>query len=125
MLLTRGPEAQLPRGSTLDIVLERDLTLEGDQVRFTDVGTPRPSRRRRRASNKIRRGTPIAEFLRENFSGIRSFARFHETHGAEARPIHADTLFRDPVANQPRGNGSQQDSAAKMSCGDQQSFHVR
>ena len=38
VLLTRGPEAQLPRGSTLDIVLERDSTLEGDQVRFTDVG---------------------------------------------------------------------------------------
>jgi type IV secretion system protein VirB10 len=29
VLLTRGPEAQLPRGSTLDIELERDLTLEG------------------------------------------------------------------------------------------------
>ena len=42
VLLTRGPEAQLPRGSTLDIVLERDLSLEGDQVRFTDVGTSTP-----------------------------------------------------------------------------------
>jgi hypothetical protein len=42
VLLTRGPEAQLPRGSTLDIVLERDLSLEGDQVRFTDVGSSTP-----------------------------------------------------------------------------------
>jgi hypothetical protein len=42
ILLTRGPEAQLPRGSTLDIVLERDLSLEGDQVRFTDVGNSSP-----------------------------------------------------------------------------------
>lgn len=38
VLLTRGPDAHLPRGSTLDIVLERDLSLEGDQVRYTDVG---------------------------------------------------------------------------------------
>ena len=38
VLLTRGPDAHLPRGSTLDIVLERDLTLEGDQIRYTDVG---------------------------------------------------------------------------------------
>jgi hypothetical protein len=38
VLLTRGPDAHLPRGSTLDIVLERDLTLEGDQLRYTDVG---------------------------------------------------------------------------------------
>ena len=42
VLLTRGPEAQLPRGSTLDIVLERDLTLEGDQIRYTDVGSSSP-----------------------------------------------------------------------------------
>ncbi len=42
VLLTRGPEAQLPRGSTLDIVLERDLSLEGEQVRFTDVGNSSP-----------------------------------------------------------------------------------
>jgi hypothetical protein len=49
VLLTRGPEAHLPRGSTLDIVLERDLSLEGDQLRYTDVGqfspiTPPPAR---------------------------------------------------------------------------------
>jgi len=42
VLLTRGPEAQLPRGSTLDVVLEHDLTLERDQVRFSDVGTSTP-----------------------------------------------------------------------------------
>jgi hypothetical protein len=42
VLLTRGPEAQLPRGSTLDIVLERDLSLEGDQIRYQDVGNFSP-----------------------------------------------------------------------------------
>ena len=29
VLLTRGPEAELPRGSTMDVVLERALTLDG------------------------------------------------------------------------------------------------
>jgi hypothetical protein len=42
VLLTRGPDAHLPRGSTLDIVLERDLSLEGDQIRYTDVGNFSP-----------------------------------------------------------------------------------
>jgi hypothetical protein len=42
VLLTRGPEAQLPRGSTLDIVLERDLSLDGDQVHFATVGASSP-----------------------------------------------------------------------------------
>jgi hypothetical protein len=49
VLLTRGPEAQLPRGSTLDIVLERDLLLDANQIRCTDLGqsspiTPPPAR---------------------------------------------------------------------------------
>jgi type IV secretion system protein VirB10 len=49
ILLTRGPEAQLPRGSTLDVVLEHALTLESDQVQYRHVGdsspiTPPPSR---------------------------------------------------------------------------------
>lgn len=34
VLLTRGPEAQLPRGTNLDIVLERDLTLDGSQIQY-------------------------------------------------------------------------------------------
>ena len=38
VLLTRGPEAQLPRGSTLDIVIERDLTLDSSYLDFDDVG---------------------------------------------------------------------------------------
>src|SRR5215469_3450751 len=29
VLLTRGPEAELPRGSTMDVVLEHELTLDG------------------------------------------------------------------------------------------------
>jgi hypothetical protein len=48
VLLTRGPEAQLPRGSTLDIVLEHALTLEGSQIQYRHTGefspiTPPPA----------------------------------------------------------------------------------
>src|ERR1700758_4378934 len=49
ILLTRGPEAQLPRGSTLDIVLEHALMLDSDQIQFRHAGdfspiTPPPGR---------------------------------------------------------------------------------
>jgi type IV secretion system protein VirB10 len=49
ILLTRGPEAELPRGSTLDIVIERDLALDSSYIQFTGTGvaqpiTPPPSR---------------------------------------------------------------------------------
>jgi type IV secretion system protein VirB10 len=40
VLLTRGPEAQIPRGSTLDIVLERDLTLDSGYLDFDGTGRP-------------------------------------------------------------------------------------
>jgi hypothetical protein len=40
VLLSRGPEAQLPRGSSLDLVLERDLQLEADQIHYSNVGQP-------------------------------------------------------------------------------------
>jgi hypothetical protein len=40
VLLTRGPEAELPRGSTLDIELEHDLYLEANQIQFTNLGPP-------------------------------------------------------------------------------------
>jgi hypothetical protein len=42
ILLTRGPEAELPRGSTLDIVLEHNLTLDGNQIRYSNVGESSP-----------------------------------------------------------------------------------
>ncbi len=42
VMLTRGPEAELPRGSTMDIVLERDLTLDGSQIQFTNLGQAQP-----------------------------------------------------------------------------------
>ena len=42
VLLTRGPEAELPRGSTLDVVLERDLSLDGSQIQFTTLGNAQP-----------------------------------------------------------------------------------
>lgn len=49
VLLTRGPEAQLPRGSALDIVLEHSLMLESDQIQYRHAGdfspiTPPPAR---------------------------------------------------------------------------------
>src|SRR5271170_753770 len=49
ILLTRGPEAELPRGSTLDVVLEHDLQLEAAQINYHDLGrelpvTPQPYR---------------------------------------------------------------------------------
>ena len=38
VLLTRGPELQLPRGTTLDVSLDRPLYLDADKVQFTDPG---------------------------------------------------------------------------------------
>src|SRR5262249_46537124 len=38
VLLTRGPEATIPRGSALDIVLERELTLDSSYLGFDTVG---------------------------------------------------------------------------------------
>lgn len=42
VLLTRGPDAQLPRGSTLDIVIERDLYLDGGMLGFRNTGRAQP-----------------------------------------------------------------------------------
>jgi hypothetical protein len=42
VLLSRGPEAELPRGSTMDIVLEHELTLDGSQIQFTNLGQAQP-----------------------------------------------------------------------------------
>ena len=38
VLLTRGPELELPRGTTVDVVLDRALYLDADKVQFTDPG---------------------------------------------------------------------------------------
>ncbi len=38
ILLTRGPEAELPRGTTLDAVLDRPMYLDADKVQFTSPG---------------------------------------------------------------------------------------
>ncbi len=38
VMLTRGPELELPRGSSLDIVLDRALYLDASKVNFTDPG---------------------------------------------------------------------------------------
>ncbi|MGC0772692.1 MAG: hypothetical protein WB543_07125 [Candidatus Acidiferrum sp.] len=42
VLLTRGPEAELPRGSTLDIVLEHDLALDSGEIQFSSTGRAMP-----------------------------------------------------------------------------------
>jgi len=42
VLLTRGPEAELPRGSTLDVVLEHDLILDSGQIQFNNLGQFQP-----------------------------------------------------------------------------------
>lgn len=42
ILLTRGPEAQLPRGTTMDIVLERELAMDSSFVQFSSTGTALP-----------------------------------------------------------------------------------
>jgi hypothetical protein len=38
VLLTRGPEAELPRGSTLEAVIDRPIYLDADKVQFTNPG---------------------------------------------------------------------------------------
>ena len=38
VLLTRGPELELPRGTTLDVMLDRPLYLDAEKVQFSDPG---------------------------------------------------------------------------------------
>jgi type IV secretion system protein VirB10 len=38
VLLSRGPEAELPRGTTLEAVLDRPLFLDSDRLQFTSPG---------------------------------------------------------------------------------------
>lgn len=40
VLLSRGPDAQLPRGSSMDLVLEHDLQLDASQINYTNTGQP-------------------------------------------------------------------------------------
>ena len=39
-LLARGPELEIPRGSTFDVVLNRRLELDASRIQFTVVGQP-------------------------------------------------------------------------------------
>src|ERR1035437_5381482 len=49
VLLTRGPELELPRGTTLDVILDRSVYLDASRVNFTEPGhastLPGPSNR--------------------------------------------------------------------------------
>ncbi len=36
--MTRGPELELPRGTSVDIVLDRPLYLDGSKINFTEPG---------------------------------------------------------------------------------------
>ncbi len=38
ILLTRGPEAELPRGSTVEAVIDRSILLDADKVQFSGPG---------------------------------------------------------------------------------------
>jgi hypothetical protein len=38
VLLTRGPDAELPRGSTVEAVIDRPILLDADKVQFTGPG---------------------------------------------------------------------------------------
>jgi len=38
--LSRGPEASLPKGSTIEMVLDRQLTFTGQDVDFRTSGQP-------------------------------------------------------------------------------------
>src|SRR5580704_10805780 len=38
VLLSRGPEAELPRGSTVEVVTNRSILLDADKVQFTSPG---------------------------------------------------------------------------------------
>ena len=38
VFMTRGPELELPRGTTLDVLLDRALYLDADKIQFTDPG---------------------------------------------------------------------------------------
>jgi hypothetical protein len=42
IMMTRGPELQLPRGSSLDIMLDRPLYLDPAKINFTDPGRASP-----------------------------------------------------------------------------------
>ncbi|MBZ5528631.1 MAG: TrbI/VirB10 family protein [Acidobacteriia bacterium] len=63
VLLTRGPEAQLPRGSSIDVVLEHSLTLNVDQLHFDEnapASRPDPQPNRRQSANRpVRRRLPM------------------------------------------------------------------
>jgi hypothetical protein len=38
VLLSRGPELELPRGTTVDVILDRNVYLEADRIKFNDPG---------------------------------------------------------------------------------------
>jgi len=42
VLLTRGPEAELPRGSTVEAVIDRPIYLDAEKVQFTSPGQASP-----------------------------------------------------------------------------------
>ena len=42
IMLTRGPDAQIPRGSTMDLLLEHEVALDAKQIHFSDLGQPVP-----------------------------------------------------------------------------------
>jgi hypothetical protein len=72
VLLTRGPEAELPRGTTLDVAFDRPLVLDADHLPANDPGklsqplapatTQRETHRRERGPIRTRPGLPFPFF---------------------------------------------------------------
>jgi hypothetical protein len=42
VLLSRGPDAEMPRGTTVEVVLDHPILLDADKVQFTSPGTSTP-----------------------------------------------------------------------------------
>jgi hypothetical protein len=40
VMLTRGPELELPRGTTVDVALDRAVYLDASRINFTEPGHP-------------------------------------------------------------------------------------
>ena len=59
VLLSRGPEAELSRGTQLDMVLDRDLTFAANEVNFPNGAPPVPLEGGGPNSRKDSRGVPL------------------------------------------------------------------
>ena len=61
VLLTHGPELELPRGTTVDVVTDRTIYLDSSRVNFTDPGraSTLPGPTNRELTQPARSGSPL------------------------------------------------------------------